>query len=200
MIRKRRMPVRVNKNTYATQIDDNITRVECIYGDAAETAFDVLVGQIFMCDFTDQDNNEAFYSYCAEENSLLISENKKQLGFTMRFSTIKYGLEYHNVFRNTLSELFDVMYCLSVMHTLENGIEGFNPKEMFPEIGPFAALFCVYTIRVTTEEKQYASYLCEESNKLLDYIRKNYDHEKMDDLIADYIQNVLCVKKKILDI
>ena len=25
MIRKRRMPVRVNKNTYATQIDDNIT-------------------------------------------------------------------------------------------------------------------------------------------------------------------------------
>ena len=58
----------------------------------------------------------------------------------------------------------------------------------------------MYTIRVTTEEKQYASYLCEESNKLLDYIRKNYDHDKMDDLIADYIQNVLCVKKKILDI
>ena len=173
MNNKRRMPIRVNKNTYATPVEGNVTRVECIYGDAADTVFDVLVGQLFMSDFNEQDNNEAFYSYCTEEGSLMLSEDKKKIGFTMRFNTIKTGMQYYDIYRNTLAELFDVMYCMRLMNTINDGIEDFDPKN-------------------------FVNYFCDEANKFLDYIRKNYNREHIDEILGDYIQNKMCVKRKLL--
>ena len=198
MSNKRRMPIRVNKNTYATPVEGNVTRVECIYGDAADTVFDVLVGQLFMSDFNEQDNNEAFYSYCTEEGSLMLSEDKKQIGFTMRFNTIKTGMQYYDIFRNTLAELFDVMYCMRLMNTINDGIEDFDPKNFLPEPGPFSTLFSVYSIRMMTESKNFVNYFCDEANKFLDYIRKNYNREHIDEILGDYIQNKMCVKRKLL--
>ena len=108
-----------NDNLAYNLEDDGCVLVSCYYGKNKRDSFMTLISRVCLDDFYNSENNIAFRSYSED----IIKDDEGNIGCVLSL-WMSLGKTKVQLFRESLGELFEVLYCFNL-----GGVEKKEPED-----------------------------------------------------------------------